>query len=106
MYSNRELARLAAHKARLRQKIALRRGEWMEAVAQLAQPLDWLDRVIAVCRQFLPLSGFAALPIDFILQRIGLTRIRKVSSLVRWAPVVVNLVRGLVRRRAPAATRS
>jgi hypothetical protein len=100
MYPSHELDRLAAHKARLRRKIALRRGEWVDVAAYLARPLDWLDRTIAVCRRFLPLTGFAGLPVDYILQRTGLTRIRKVSTLIRWAPVLVNLIRGFAGRGA------
>ena len=43
MYSDRELTRLSAYKAELRQRIARHRRQCVTAATRLAQPLAWLE---------------------------------------------------------------
>jgi len=95
MYPDRELNRLAVHKAALRRSIALRRVECAAAAAQVAQPLAWLDRMLALWRQFSPLAALASVPLGFLAQRTLFRRSTLLGSLVRWGPLVFNAVRGL-----------
>ena len=69
MYPDRELTRLAAYKAALRRDVALRRAQCAVAAARVAQPLEWLDRMLAFWRRLSPFVKFAALPLGFLLKR-------------------------------------
>ncbi len=103
MYPDRELNQLAARKAALRREIALRRVQCTEAAAQVAQPLEWLDRVLAFWRRLSPLAQVAALPLGLLVQRIVFPRRKILRSLMRWGPLVFSAVRGInraVRTRA------
>jgi hypothetical protein len=95
MYPDRELTRLAARKAVLRWDIALRRVQCVEAAARVAQPLAWLDRMLAFWRQLSPLAQFAAVPLGFLVQRTVFPRLKILRSLVRWGPLVFGAVRGI-----------
>ena len=95
MYPQRELIRLAAHKAALRRGIAFRRAQCAEAAARLAQPLAWLDRMRAFWRRLAPLAPLAALPLGFLAARIIFPRSKILGSLVRWGPLVFGAVRGI-----------
>ena len=95
MYPQRELTRLAAHKAAVRRDIALRRAQCAGAVARVAQPLAWLDRMLALWRQLSPLAQFAAVPLGFFVTRSVFPRSRILNSLVRWGPLVFGAVRGI-----------
>jgi hypothetical protein len=66
MYPDRELTRLAAHKATLQRDIAVRRAQCAEAAAQVAQPLEWLDRMLAWWRQLSPFAKLAAVPLGLL----------------------------------------
>ena len=93
MYPQRQLNDLAAQKAVLRQGIALRRVRCAEAAAQVARPLQWLDRMLALWRRFPPLATFAALPLGFLVPRTIFRRRRLLRWLVRWSPLVFGAVR-------------
>jgi hypothetical protein len=103
MYPQGELIRLAAHKVALRRDIALRRVQCIEAVTRVAQPLEWLDRALAFWRRLSPLTKFAALPLGWFVQRAVFPRLKILGPLLRWAPLVMNVVRGV---RAAARNRS
>ena len=92
MYPDRELTRLAAYKAALRRDIALRRTQCAEAAARVAQPLEWLDRMLAFWRRLSPLVKFAALPLGFLLKRSLAPRTRILGTLLRWGPPVLGAV--------------
>lgn len=94
MYPQRELTRLAAYKTALRWGIALRRAQCAEAAARIAQPLDWLDRMLAFWRRLSPLAKFAAVPLGLLVQRTLFSRLKLLGSLVRWGPLVFGVVRG------------
>ena len=95
MYPQRELNRLAVYKAILRCDIAFRRVRCAEAAAQVVQPLEWLDRMLAFCRRLSPLVQIAAVPLGFLVQRTVFPRRKILGSLLRWAPIVVGVVRGV-----------
>ena len=95
MYPQRELNRLAAHKAARRRGIAFRRAQCAEAAARLAQPLAWLDRMLAFWRRLSPRAPLAALPLGFLASRIIFPRSKVLGSLVRWGPLVFGAVRGI-----------
>lgn len=103
MYSDRELTRLSAHKAALRQRIAWHRCQCVTAATRVAQPLAWLDRMLVLWRQFAPFASLAAVPLGFLLKRSSAPRPRMLGTLLRWAPVVLGAMRGFARARAPAA---
>ncbi len=84
MYPERELNRLAAHKAILRRNIALRRAECVEAAAQVVQPLEWLDRMLASWRRISPLARMAAAPLGFLAARTAFPRLKLLIPLLRW----------------------
>ena len=99
MYPDRELTRLAAYKAALRRDIALRRAQCAEAAARVAQPLEWLDRMLAFWRRLSPLVKFVALPLGFLLKRSLAPRTRVLGTLLRWGPPVLGAVRDLIGAR-------
>jgi len=101
MYWDRELSRLAAHKAGLRRTITLRRTECAVAAAQVARPLAWLDRALALWRRLSPFTRLAAVPLGILVTRSALSRGGILGSLARWGPLAFAAARGLaaVRRR-------
>jgi len=99
MYPDRELTRLAAYKAALRRGIALRRAQCAVAAARVAQPLEWLDRMLAFWRRLSPLVKFAALPLGFLLKRSLAPRTRVLGTLLRWGPPVLGAVWNLTGAR-------
>lgn len=95
MYPDRELIQLAAHKAALQRDIALRRAQCAQAAARVAQPVAWLDRMLAFWRRLSPLAQFAAVPLGLLVQRTVFPRLKILRSLVRWGPLVLGTVRGI-----------
>ncbi len=102
MYTERELIRLAAHKHALRLRITRRRTECAVALAGVGQPLQWLDRMLALWRRVSPLMKFAAVPLGFLLKRSAGRRPRLLGRLLRWLPLIVGAFRVLTggRRRS------
>ena len=95
MYTDRELTRLAAHKAGLRRGIALRRIQCAGAAARIAQPLAWLDRALALWRRLSPFTRLAAVPLGFLVTRAAFFRRGILGSLLRWGPLAFAAVRGV-----------
>ena len=95
MYPQPQLNRLAAHKVALRRGIALRRAQCAEAATRIAQPIEWLDRMLALVRRISPLVKFAAVPLGLLVTRTIFPRRKILGSLVRWGPVVLGAVRGI-----------
>ena len=109
MYPQRELIRLAAYKAALRRDIALRRTYCAAAASRLAQPVAWLDRMVAIVRQLSPVALFAAVPLGVFVQRTVFPRMRILGTLLRWGPLVVSAARGFgstLRRSGDPSNRS
>ena len=95
MYPDRELIRLAAHKAALRRSIGFHRIQCVQAAARLAQPLHWLDRALAFWRRLPTLARVAAIPLGLVVARSILPQHRLLGSLLRWGPLVLGAVRGI-----------
>lgn len=95
MYSERQLVRLDRHKAALRQRITARRATCAAAVARVAQPVEWLGRVIAFVRKLSPLALLAALPLGGLLKRSASPRWSAITRAVRWVPLAFSALRGL-----------
>ncbi len=95
MYSHRELTRLGAHKAALRQRIARRRIECAAVATRALQPVAWLDRMVALWRRVAPFAPFAALPLGFLFPRPAAKRAGLLGPLLRWGPVLFGVVRHL-----------
>jgi hypothetical protein len=95
MYPQPQLNRLATHKVALRRGIARRRAQCAEAAARIAQPVEWLDRMLALVRRISPLIKFASVPLGFFAARTVFSRRKILGSLVRWSPLVLGAVRGL-----------
>ena len=93
MHSTAELIRLAAHKATLRRKIALRRVECATAAAKVLQPLDWLDRASALWKKRSPFAQLAALPLGLLMRRVASPRFKVLTVVAQWAPVVIGALR-------------
>ncbi len=98
MYPQQELTRLAAHKLALRSRIAARRIACSDAVAHLAQPVAWLDRLLAIWRQLAPMAAVAAIPLGALAQRLIFPRHRLLGALLRWGPLAYRALRRLGAR--------
>ena len=99
MYVRWELNRLAAHKARVRERIASRRVESAAAAAGALRPLEWCDRALAWWRRASPLVQCAAVPLAIVARRRIFPRAKLFGSLLGWAPGVFGLIRLLTRPR-------
>ena len=112
MYPDRELNRLAVHKAALQRGIALRRVQCVGAALRLAQPLELLDRMQRLSRQLSLLASVAAVRLGFLILRTVFPRLKALGALLRWAPLVfgaVRVIHSLTGTRQPpisAGTRS
>ena len=93
MYPAQELIRLAGRKAALHRVITRRRAQCVEAAAEVAKPLVWLDRMMAYWRQLSPLARLAVVPLGFIAQRTLFSSSKILGSLVRWAPLAFTALR-------------
>lgn len=99
MYPHGELIRLATRKAALQRSIAFHRFQCAGAAVRAAQPLAWLDRMVAFWRRLSPLAQFAVVPLGFLLKRSVAPRPRLLGTLLRWGPVLLGAVRGLTAAR-------
>ena len=103
MYPQRELNRLAFHKAALRQRLAGHRAQCVVAAARVAQPIHFVDKALAYWRQLSPLARLAAVPLGLFAARKVLPRLKWLGLAFRWGPAVFSAVRGLSSARRPAA---
>jgi len=101
MYSNRELTRLATHKAALRRRIAAHRSEIAGAAARLARPVAWLDRVILFWRRIQPVMRYAVAPMALTAMRAVLPRTRNWPALFGRGVFVIGAVRKIFFKAAP-----
>ncbi len=97
MHPDRELSRLAGHKAALQRRIALNRTQCVAAATRATQPLAWLDRLVGFWRKLSPFAQLAAVPLGFLLKRSPATRPRLLGTWLRWSPLVLGAWRGLTR---------
>jgi len=95
MYPERELTRLGARKAVLRMRIGLRRIQCAQAAAQVARPIEWLDRAREILRRIQPLAMLAAVPIGLLAGRSSNRPLRVLGSIARLVPIVFGAARGV-----------
>jgi len=103
MYPQRELTGWPLQD-RVAVGLALRRTQCAEAAARVAQPLAWLDGagLLATLSSFAPISPCCWLG----CHAHGFSRRKILGSLLRWAPLVFGLVRGLAPPSRSVANRS
>ena len=106
MYPAEELIRLARYKAVLSRRITRHRAQCVEAASVAAQPLAWLDRMLGFWRKLSPFAKFAAVPLGFLAKRTLFPRRKILGSMVRWGPLILNVVRTVLKSRAKTATES
>jgi hypothetical protein len=94
MYPTGDLKRLAIHKAILVRDIGRRRADIAEAAARVARPLQWVDKAWSYWRRFSPLAKVLGLPLGAIAARTVFKRLGAIGSLAKWAPLILNVVRG------------
>lgn len=94
MFPQRELATLAGAKARLRLRIAARRREFAALADRATRPLLWIDAGVALWRQIGPLARFALVPLGCLFGRRLARPVGRFGRLLRWAPMIIQAVRG------------
>ena len=103
MYPQRELIRLATHKAAMRQNIGRRRAHSTAAAARALRPLEWLDQMRAFWQRLSPFAHLAAVPLSLLVQHRPSSRLKVLGSFLRWGSLVFGAVRGLT---SPKRSRS
>lgn len=88
MYPRQSLIRLAAHKAALRREIALQRAECVATTREVARPLAWVDRAVAVVQEIPPLARAGLAVMGLWVRRAALQRLSHLSAALRWVPLV------------------
>ncbi len=103
MYPERELNRLATHKACLRRNLARHRAECAQAARRVAQPIQWLDRALDFWRRLSPFTRLAVLPLGLMGARQVMPRLKWLGRLLRWGPPLFGVLRSLSATRGRAA---
>jgi hypothetical protein len=88
---------MAARKALLLTRIAARRDACVTAAAELAQPLGWLDQIVARWRGISPLFKMVGVPVGLFFGR----KLFRGLGRGRW--VVVGMLLRLILRAVRAA---
>jgi hypothetical protein len=88
MYPERELNRLAARKAVLTARIALRRIECAEAASLALRPIGWLDIAREILIKFRPIALLAAAPMAFLAEHSKSRVFRFLGPVIRFAPLI------------------
>lgn len=102
MYPAGELRRLAARKALLEARISVRRLQCMMHGAELARPINWIDRAWTQWKRISPLVKLVGVPVAIGLGQKMARRHGRLSGLLRFAPVVLQGWRMVHNRRANA----
>ena len=95
MYPQRELIRLATHKAAMRRNIGRQRAQCTAAAAQVLRPLEWLERMRSFWRRLSPFAHLAAVPLSFLVPLRAHPRLKILGSFLRWGPLVFRAVRAI-----------
>lgn len=101
MFPSGALNELARAKARIRERITLRRTAMVEHVVGAVQPLVWADAAWGLWRALSPVVKLLAVPAGLLAARKTLPRMRLLLGLARWLP----LLRQIARQRAAAPAR-
>lgn len=102
MYPQRQLTELADVKTSLRQRIAHRRQECAAQTDRILRPVRWVDHAYAQWRQIAPFAKLAAGPVGVLLFRNfgGSGKGKWLSRLVKWAPTLWSVYRGIAQGRS------
>ncbi len=105
MHPTAELNALARRKLVLRARIGVRRLECAAYAAQVARPIEWVDRAAAQWRRISPVAKLVVVAVGFLArkkihsrQRRHLTRSRVVRA-IRLLPIVLSAARMFAARR-------
>jgi hypothetical protein len=88
MYPERELNRLAARKAVLTARIALRRLECAEAAVLALRPVRWLDVAREILIRIRPVALLAAVPVALLAEHSKSRIFRFLGPVIRLAPLI------------------
>lgn len=112
MYPHGELTALAARKAILQARIAVRRWETAQAAAQFAQPIALIDRGVEMWRRISPFVKLLAVPGGLLLAKLWKSRHPgrgrpggKIGLLFAVVPVVLRGVKFFQEMRATQSNR-
>lgn len=100
MYPTGELEALDRRKLLLRARIARRRWQCRVAGAELARPLEFIDRALAQWRRISPFVKMASVPLGFLFRKKLFPKLGFFSTLLRWAPTAFAAFRSFVPNRA------
>lgn len=112
MYPHGELKALAARKAILQARIAVRRWESAQAAAELAQPIALIDRGVEMWQRISPFVKLLAVPAGLLLAKLWKARHRargasggKIGLLLAVLPVIMRGVKFFQETRATQSRR-
>ena len=98
MYPESERTQIAAKKARLQRKIGRHRVVFLETTGQMSRSLGWVDTLWALGRQharWLPAMG---LSLGVLMRCRSGSRWPRVSTILKWVPVLGGLLHGMQSR--------
>jgi hypothetical protein len=78
----------------VRRNIVLHRAQCAEAAGQLARPISWLDRAIALGRRIQPVLRYIALPLGLFATRRVFPQMKILRVLTRWGPLICGAALG------------
>ncbi len=102
MDAGRELRRLGEVKTRLRCRCAHLRAETSTQAARVTQPLQWIDRAYAYWQRIGPMAKLVAAPAGVWWLKSLFGRRKMAAPLMRWGPMIWNVVKGFTQGRAAA----
>jgi hypothetical protein len=104
MYPRGELEELAARKAVLQARIAIRRYECIVAAAELKKPLAFADRVVGTWRSISPMLKLVSVPLGLLLAQFAAKRFGKgkLTGLIAAFPAILRGVRIVMDARKSA----
>jgi hypothetical protein len=105
MYPSGQLTLLQARKIVVRRRIAIGRMHCEDYAAEIARPLALIDQGLAMWRKIQPWVKLVSVPAGLLLARTIGRRFGKLRSLLRWAPLVLSVVRNFTKDPESAGAR-
>src|SRR4051812_38774818 len=95
MYPSAELNNLARRKAVLLARISLDRLRCVALAAEVARPINWLDRALIQWRKISPIAKLAALPLGLFVSRAVLPgkKVNLMGRAIRLLPTLVSALK-------------
>jgi len=102
MYPSGELDNLARRKAVVQARISLDRLRCVTLAAEVARPINWLDRTLIQLRKISPIMKLAAVPLGLLLSRAVLPGKKRnlMGRAARLLPLLVSALK-MFRSRQP-----